>query len=181
MYLGSMPSIRCLPDDVVVHSDGASDVLSALVGADVPLFHDCGGKARCSTCRVRIIDGLDGLSARSSRERVIADRLGLPDEIRLACQTYAESDVTLQRLVLDELDGVLADLTRRKRAVGAVGREAEIAVVLADVVGYTALSDALPAYDVVHILNRFFRGASHGIEQHGGQVDNYMGDAILAF
>ena len=112
---------------------------------------------------------------------MIADRLGLPDEIRLACQTYAESDVTLQRLVLDELDGVLADLTRRKRAVGAVGREAEIAVVLADVVGYTALSDALPAYDVVHILNRFFRGASHGIEQHGGQVDNYMGDAILAF
>ncbi|MGI9607967.1 MAG: adenylate/guanylate cyclase domain-containing protein [Acidimicrobiales bacterium] len=176
-----MTSIRCLPDDVVVDVDGRPDLLSALLGADVPIAHDCGGKARCSTCRVRILDGQDALNVRSAKERAIADRLGLPAEIRLACQTYAERAVTLQRLVLDELDGVLADQTARKRALGAVGREAEIAVVLADVVGYTTLSDALPAYDIVHILNRFFRGASRGVERHGGRVDNYMGDAILAF
>jgi adenylate cyclase len=174
-------SIRCLPDDVLVDSDGALDLLSALLRADVPIAHDCGGKARCSTCRVRIIDGQDGLSVRSTKERVIADRLELPAEIRLACQTYAERPVTLLRLVLDELDEVLADQTHRKKAVGAVGREVDIAVVLADVVGYTALSDALPAYDIMHILNRFFRSASRGIERHGGRVDNYMGDAVLAF
>lgn len=175
-----MPSIRCLPDDVVVDGDRAATLLERLLAAGVPVANDCGGKGRCSTCRVRIVDGHDGLNARTKRESSIARRIELPDDIRLACQTSADCDVTLQRLVLDELDEALADQTKRKRAAGPVAREADIAVVFADVAGYTALADALPAYDIMHILNRFFRGASRAVEDRGGRVDNYMGDAILA-
>jgi adenylate cyclase len=176
-----MPRIRCLPDDVSVESDGTTDVLSALIEHDVPILHDCGGKGRCSTCRVRVVSGEDTLSGRTHRERLIATRLGLPDEIRLACQTSVTGDVTVQRLVLDEVDGVLADQSNRRRAGGPVGREVDIAIVMTDIVGYTSLAEALPAYDIVNILNRFFSGASAGVERHGGKVDNYMGDAVLAF
>jgi adenylate cyclase len=42
------------------------------------------------------------------------------------------------------------------------------------------MAEALPPYDVVHMLNRFFNGASDVITDNGGRVDNYMGDAVLA-
>jgi adenylate cyclase len=121
-------SIHCLPEDVVVPTDGATDLLTALLEADIPAAHDCGGNARCSICRVRILGGLEGLNNRNSREQIIADRLALPDEIRLACQTFAEAGVTLQRLVLDELDGVLADQTRPERATGPDTRRSSAAM-----------------------------------------------------
>ena len=55
-----------------------------------------------------------------------------------------------------------------------------MAVLFADVAGYTALAAALPAYDIVHVLNRFFNAAEKGIVAAGGCVDNYMGDAVMA-
>ncbi len=175
-----MPSIRSIPDEVVVDHDGTATILDVLVDADVPIVHECGGEARCSTCRVRVVEGFEAVGKRNRRERTMARRLDLPDEIRLACQTVAGADVTVQRLVLDEVDEALADQTLRKRG-NHVGREVDLAVLFTDVVGYTALADALPAYDIVHILNRFFRAASGAVEGHGGRVDNYMGDAMLAF
>ena len=46
--------------------------------------------------------------------------------------------------------------------------------------GTPTMAEALPPYDVVHMLNRFFGGASDVITANGGRVDNYMGDAVLA-
>jgi class 3 adenylate cyclase len=175
-----MPKIRCLPDELAVERDGEQTILSALIEAEVPIAHACDGKARCSTCRVRIVDGHDAVTERTRGERSIADRLGLPDEIRLACQTSTVADVTIERLVLDEIDGILADQTDSARVSAPVGTELDITVLFADVVGYTALADGLPAYDILHILNRFFRGAGRVVEINNGRVDNYMGDAILA-
>ncbi len=176
-----MPSIRSIPDDVVVDHDGTATILDVLADAHVPIVHECGGEARCSTCRVRVVEGIDGTSARNRRERAMALRLDLPEDIRLACQTVATADATVQRLVLDDVDEALADQTLRRRVRGPVGREVDLAVLFTDVAGYTELADALPAYDIVHILNRFFRGASRAVVSHGGRVDNYMGDALLAF
>lgn len=54
------------------------------------------------------------------------------------------------------------------------------AVLFTDVAGFTSMSESLPAYDVVHILNRFFNRAEAAVESEGGRVDNYMGDGLLA-
>lgn len=175
-----MSKIVCQPDNVAVQFDGETNVLKALVEAGVPITHLCGGKARCSTCRVKVSEGLAQLSKPTEKEGAMAQRLDFPNEIRLACQTTASASVTLRRLVLDRADAEMASQIGTHGFRGPIGREVEVAVVFADVAGYTTLAEALPPYDVVHMLNRFFTGASAVVEANSGRVDNYMGDAILA-
>lgn len=175
-----MTDILCEPDHVNVTREGEVNLLGALVEAGVPITHLCGGKARCSTCRVRVSDGLDHLSTPNEKELAMARRLDFPREVRLACQTMATGSVTLRRLVLDKADAELASQLGKHGLRGPIGREIEVAVLFADVAGYTTMAEALPPYDIVHMLNRFFSGAAEVIEAHAGRVDNYMGDAVLA-
>jgi len=180
-----MARLRSLPDDLETPLPDGETLLDALVRARVPVAHACGGHARCSTCRVRVIEGLEGCSPRTDAEREIATRLGLEDAVRLACQTRAASDLVVRRLVLDPEDYELTKqfTTRPADATAtrpSMGREAPVAVLFADVVGFTGLSERLPAYDVVHVLHRWFHLATGVVEAHGGRVDNYMGDGLLA-
>ena len=60
--------------------------------------------------------------------------------------------------------------------VGPVGREVpDAAVMFTDVAGFTAMSETLPAYDVVHILNRFFNRVEAAVHSEGGRVDRLHG------
>lgn len=175
-----MPEITTLPDDITVPFGGKVNVLATLVDAGLPIAHLCGGKGRCSTCRVKVAEGLGELSERTDKEHAMAQRLEFPDEIRLACQTTASASLTLRRLVLDKEDEVLASQLGKHAFGGPVGREVEVAVLFADVAGYTNMTEALPPYDIVHLLNRFFNKVGAVVESNSGRVDNYMGDAILA-
>jgi len=175
-----MPNISVWPDDVDVHFDDPANLLETLVAAHIPIAHLCGGRARCSTCRIRVLEGADRLSSRTMPEQEMAERLDFSEELRLACQTTAEGSVSIARLVLDSTDIELASQLGNPKLVGPVGREIEIAALFTDVVGYTAMADTLPAYDVVHLLNRFFARATALVEENGGRVDNYLGDAVFA-
>jgi class 3 adenylate cyclase len=175
-----MTDISCQPDDITVSFDGEANLLETLVEAGVPITHLCGGRARCSTCRVRVADGLDDLSTPTEAEEAMANRLDFPAEVRLACQATVSAPLTMRRLVLDKADAELASQIGRHGLHGPIGRDVEIAVLFADVAGFTPMAEALPPYDVVHMLNRFFDGASQVIESNGGRVDNYIGDAVLA-
>jgi adenylate cyclase len=175
-----MSEIKCEPDHASVPFDGEVNLLKTLVEAGVPITHLCGGKARCSTCRVKVSEGLEMLSPPTEKEAAMAQQLDFPGEIRLACQATASSSVELRRLVLDKEDAALASQIGRHGLRGPIGREVEVAALFADVAGYTTMAEALPPYDVVHMLNRFFGGASDVISANGGRVDNYMGDAVLA-
>jgi class 3 adenylate cyclase len=55
-----------------------------------------------------------------------------------------------------------------------------VTVLFADVVGSTALGEALDPEDVRALLARFFAIARDAIEQHGGQVEKFIGDAVMA-
>jgi adenylate cyclase len=175
-----MPRIITLPDDVAIPFDGQVNVLGALVEGAIPITHLCGGRARCSTCRIKVVEGLDGLSERTESEQAMADKLDFPADIRLACQTATSDSLKLRRLVLDKADVALASQIGKHAYTGPVGREVEVAVLFADVAGFTTLAESLPAYDILHLLNRFFSGAAAVVESNAGRVDNYMGDAILA-
>jgi len=175
-----MSEIVTLPDDIAVPFDGEVNLLERLVEAAIPIAHLCGGKGRCSTCRVKVEAGLSEFSGRTEKEQAMADKLDFPDEIRLACQSTVAASSKLRRLVLDKADEELASQLGRHPYTGPVGREVEVAVLFADVAGFTTMAEALPAYDVLHLLNRFFSGAASVIEANSGRIDNYMGDAILA-
>ena len=63
--------------------------------AGVDILHRCGGNARCTTCRVELIDGDPGPMTDAERERLgrIPD---LPPDTRLSCQIQVRNDLTVR-------------------------------------------------------------------------------------
>ena len=180
-YADVVPDAFVWPDRISVPLREGESVLSASLDAGLDFAHVCGGRARCSTCRIRVVDGMDALTERTERERRMAAKLDFPDEVRLACQTRVSGPIRFWRLVLDDVDIEMASQLGTGHYTGPVGREVEpVAVLFADIAGFTAMSESLPAYDVVHILNRYFMRAGAAVESRGGRVDNYMGDGLLA-
>lgn len=175
-----MSQIHVGPDDVDIDFEPEAGLLETLIDAGIPIDHLCGGRARCSTCRVFVLEGLQELSERSAPEAAMATKLDLPDVVRLACQTTLNGSVSLRRLVLDKTDERLASQLGMPELGGAVGREVNVAVLFVDVVGYTKMAEDLPPFDVVHLLNRFFRQVGEVVATNEGVIDNYMGDAVLA-
>jgi adenylate cyclase len=175
-----MPTIKVSPDDAEVPFVPEANLLSTLIDAGVPIDHLCGGRGRCSTCRVFLFEGLSNVSERTTPEQKMAEKLDFPERVRLACQTTLSDSVRLRRLVLDKTDELLASQLGTPRLAGPAGREAEVAVLFVDVVGYTEMSEALPAFDIVHLLNRFFSRTAEVVAANSGVIDNYMGDAVLA-
>src|SRR6266478_7539136 len=99
-----MARIRFLPDELDVEALADETLLHASVRAGIPHTHACGGNARCSTCRVIVLDGVENCAPRTEAENVIARLLQFDAHVRLACQTRVAGPVTVRRLVLDEQD-----------------------------------------------------------------------------
>jgi adenylate cyclase len=173
-------SIRILPDDVEVSVTEGASILDASLQAGIAHGRECGGMARCSTCRVAIVEGIDACLPRNEREKLIAERLHFPSEVRLACQTGITGDLVVRRLVLDEIDVELTSLVRTGLPTCPVGREAKLAILFLDIRGFTTFSENLLPYDVIHLLRRFFLQMARVVSTHGGIVNNYMGDGMLA-
>ncbi|MFN8391432.1 MAG: adenylate/guanylate cyclase domain-containing protein [Bdellovibrionota bacterium] len=55
-----------------------------------------------------------------------------------------------------------------------------VTVLVADVCGYTALSQKLPPHDVAEMLNSWFRRIVAAITANGGEIDKYIGDCVMA-
>jgi adenylate cyclase len=168
------------PDELEIQTDTPEPILQVSLRYGIPHTHVCGGHARCSTCRILILEGLENCMPRNEREQAMADRLKFPPNVRLACQTSIQGRVKLRRLVLDDEDIEMADQTRRGAVAASVGQEKHIAILFSDIRGFTTFSESLPAYDVIHTLNRYFHEVGQVISAHGGYIDNYMGDGILA-
>jgi class 3 adenylate cyclase/nitrite reductase/ring-hydroxylating ferredoxin subunit len=174
-----MPKITCLPDGVTIDLRPNESILHADLRADVPHAHACGGKAKCSTCRIAIMAGLENCPPRNPAEQALTAELGFAPDVRLACQTRPEGDVTFRRLVLDETDSDIASQLLKEHA-GPCGESKRIAVLFSDIRGFTTLSQTLSPYDVMFALNRHFYEMSEIIESNGGYVDNFIGDAVMA-
>lgn len=61
------------------------------------------------------------------------------------------------------------------------GRSAELTVLFADIRGFTALSETLPAADLALLMNEFLSDVTDVVRAHGGTLDKYVGDAVMAF
>lgn len=175
-----MPNIRYLPDNKTVEVNLTETILQASFRSGIPHTHVCGGNARCSTCRVLIVGGIEHCAPRNAREQQMAYQLHFSPDIRLACQTMVTGDVKLRRLVLDADDVDLTDQLKSQSAQHLVGEEKRVAVLFADIRGFTAFAEELPPYDIIHALNRYFYRMEQIIRSHHGYVDNYMGDGLLA-
>ncbi|PJZ45033.1 adenylate/guanylate cyclase domain-containing protein [Leptospira brenneri] len=153
-------------------------ILETALKHEYPLYHLCGGNAKCTTCRVFVTEGLSHLSSRNDREQTLADRKGWPKEIRLACQTEVFGDVSLRRIIKDNKD--LKTVTSESKS-SKTGEECYAVILFLDIKGFTAFTEASLPYDVVFVLNRFFQEMSEPVLNNGGEIDKFIGDGILAF
>ncbi|MEG4320245.1 MULTISPECIES: adenylate/guanylate cyclase domain-containing protein [unclassified Microcoleus] len=177
-----MPEIHYLPDDRAIEIYDNDIILEASLRAGIPHTHACGGSARCSTCRVLIVEGLEFCSPRNSAEDELAKKLRLEPEIRLACQTQvAGGKVILRRLAIDSEDlESFNDEMAGKFIHAPVGQEKKIAILFADIRGFTPFAESLLPYDVIYVLNRYFQKMGYAINRNGGMINNYMGDGFMA-
>ncbi len=151
-------------------------ILEASREAGIPHASLCGGRGRCSTCRVRIGAGLAALPPPSAEEARVLQRVGAPPNVRLACQTRPGEDLAVEPLLPP---GVTAREARARPGY-LQGEEREVAVLFADLRDFTRLAESRLPYDVVFLLNRYFRTTGEAVEQAGGRVDKFIGDGIMA-
>jgi adenylate cyclase len=142
----------------------------------VPHASVCGGRARCSTCRVRVIEGTAALPPAGETETAVLRRVGAPANVRLACQLRPVADLTVSTLLPaqpEALRGVPMD-----RYLWGV--EQEITLLFADLRGFTRMSEGKLPFDTVFILNQFLGRMAEAIRDSGGFVDKFMGDGVMA-
>ena len=178
-----MLQLYYLPDEQVVDPKQAYTLLEASLEAGIPHTHVCGGNARCSTCRVLVLEGLEFCGPRTVAEQALAEHLRLEPSVRLACQTelLGSGRITLRRLALDNEDLTLFhEQAIGKLAPQMLGQEKKVAVLFTDIRGFTTFSEALLPYDVIYVLNRYFRRMAEVITRHGGIINVYLGDGFMA-
>lgn len=175
-----MSFLSFFPEQEVIEILEGETILQAALRGAKPLTHMCGGVARCSTCRVHIMEGLENCRPRNSEEQTVAEMLKFPPDIRLACQTVITGKVKVRRLVTDveELDWDAIFI--RGEDPCAMGVESHAFIMFGDIQGFTSFAEDLLPYDVIYVLNLFFQNVGQVIKQHGGRIDAYMGDGFLA-
>jgi adenylate cyclase len=164
------------PDGRFVEVVPGTSVLEASRLAGIPHAHVCGGRGRCSTCRVRVRGELHSIDAPGEDELRVLRRIGATSNVRLACQLRPHGAVEVTPLLppfAHAADG-------QRRVDSAQGSEREIAILFADLRGFTSLAEGRLPYDVVFVLNRYFTAMGHAVEAAGGRVDKFIGDGVMA-
>lgn len=151
-------------------------VLEASQRNNVPHASMCGGRARCSTCRIRVIGDTGGLPEPSAREAFVLAQVGAADpSIRLACQLRPTDDLSFFQLFMPNL----TPGERSNPGVG-IGQERYLVSLFVDMRGSTSLAEKRLPFDVVFIVNRFLGAVSQAVLSNGGQPNQFVGDGMLA-
>ncbi|WP_407152651.1 adenylate/guanylate cyclase domain-containing protein [Bradyrhizobium sp. ORS 86] len=152
-------------------------VLEASLRNNVPHASVCGGRARCSTCRIRIVGDHANLPEPSAREAFVLHRVGSDDpSIRLACQLRPTADLTFFQLFLPHTMSANAHATNPAR----IGQERYLVSMFVDMRGSTQLAEKRLPFDTVFIVNRFLGAVSQAVLEAGGRPNQFIGDGMLA-
>jgi adenylate cyclase len=163
------------PDDKNTRALIGHSLLEALRTARIPHAAVCGGRARCTTCRVRIRAGLESLAPPNELETKALAKINAPDDVRLACQIYPTANLAINPLVLAN-----QSLNETLHSGGVQGHEEYVVAMFVDMRGSTSLGERVLAYDVVFILNRFFTELSSALDLSHGHYAQFAGDGLLA-
>jgi len=145
-------------------------VLEASRTHGIPHLSVCGGRARCSTCRVRIAPAT-GVPAPVGDEAATLARIRAPADVRLACQLRPLADLDVAPVLAS--DGTYA-------APGRTSVERDVVVLFADLRRWTGLAERALPFDLVHVQNQFYAAVGDAVAQSGGLPNQFVGDSVMA-
>jgi class 3 adenylate cyclase/ferredoxin/hemoglobin-like flavoprotein len=167
-YAGINQEINC--------ESSISSVLDVSVENKIPHLHECGGNGKCTTCRIRVLDGARNLSPKTMVEKEMTQLRKWDPSIRLACQCYVKGDVKVQRLIWSsaEVNKLQIEMTPEDKA-----EERPIAILFCDLRNFTRLSSVNGSFDMAYFLNRFYTNLGDPILMNNGIIYQYVGDEIV--
>lgn len=163
------------PSGKLVSGRRDQTVLDTLREADIPHAAVCGGRGRCTTCRVRVTKSKSPLPPPEELELRALQRVGAGPDVRLACQLRPQIDLTVTPLVQPD-----AKVSAARVPAGVMGREQAITCMFVDLRDSTRLGEQKLPYDVVFILNQFFIQLDGALRATKGHYATFNGDGLMA-
>ena len=148
-------------------------VLEASRANGIPHLSVCGGRARCSTCRIQVEASEAPLPPPGADEQRTLARIGAPRTVRLACQLRPAGDVQVRLLLA---------VRAAERAFEPLGSamEREVVVLFTDLRRWTNLSEEQLPFDLVYMLDRYFEVVGDAVREAGGIPNQFIGDSVMA-
>ncbi|MEQ9487642.1 MAG: adenylate/guanylate cyclase domain-containing protein [Alphaproteobacteria bacterium] len=177
IWLTSLKSspVATTPNGLLCKIESGATLLEALRAQGIPHASVCGGRGRCTTCRVRILEGLAEMASPNDLEATALQRISAPDGIRLACQIKPDTDLKYVALLPPD-----ASASDGRRPGGLEGQEQPITAMFVDLRDSTKLGEDKLPYDVLFILNQFFSEMTEALRETNGHYAQFAGDGLLA-
>ena len=167
--------------DGIINIKPGQTILAASIEAGIPHFHVCGGNAKCSTCRVLVLEGEEHLSRPNEKEQRLKNKMQFPPNIRLACQSYVTGEsVKLLRVIRDEADIGMYIGAQDGLDTQQIGEELELTLFFLDIRNFTSFIESNPPFDAIHIIRKLFSMFQNCITQYKGMVLETAGDGLYA-
>jgi len=147
-------------------------VLEASRAHRIPHMSICGGRARCSTCRVHVRGPAGHCPAPGADEQRTLARVRAGEGVRLACQLRPTGDLAVQPL--------LAPTSAPGLPRPRLGAEREVAVLFVDLRRWSGLSEQQWPFDLVYVLDRYFALVGDAVREAGGVPNQFIGDSVMA-
>ena len=160
------------PDRLVRVPRGWS-VLEASRAFHISHGSSCGGRARCSTCRIRITAGVEFCPPPNADERATLEHIKAEPNVRLACQLRPSSDISFIPLVR-------TDRPIYRQTIPAVDADREIVLLFCDFTNRSVLEREHMAHDVLFVFTRYAESACGAIRDAGGTISYVAHDSICA-
>ncbi len=145
--------------------------------AGVPHPSICGGRGRCSTCRVLVSEGAENLLPPDAAERLMLERISAPPNVRLACQIRPTHDLGVRILLPASKKLSLREAQQDSYRWGV---QLDVTVLFVDIRAFTSLLQRQAPHELVALLNRVLNELSQAVVAHGGRVDMLLSDGLMA-
>ena len=160
-------------------------ILEASLCAGIPHFHACGGKGKCTTCRIMVLEGEENLNMANKKESKLRDSINFPKSMRLACQTRIEKEpVKVERIIKDEAEiSLYVKLDERSSkavTLKPLGEEKNLVLFFLDIRDFTPFVETYLPFDVIYLTRKLFDIFYKAIIRFNGQIIETAGDEVYA-
>jgi adenylate cyclase len=146
-------------------------VLEASRGHAIAHASQCGGRARCSTCRVRVTEGLEHCPAPNEDEQNTLARIHAAPDVRLACQLRPAGDLAVLPLLTPTATPVREEHDPDER---------DMALLVVEAPGLAAFARGHSSYDTLYLQRRVTELVGASVRAAGGEAHELPGGAVLA-